>query len=184
MRIEHSILRPLTYVAAILTTVSLFPMPGAFAMTAPEGPTTEPVETPAVPGTPIGGVPTIPVPIPASVLGAPLVCSIDGCGMTPGEGRGCGQWQMYEVDAKVNTGNGTAEVWVSCGSSKVTCTLGGSNGLACHAEFAKGPGSFECKWKPISGAIDVVGTCKDPANPWAIYSAVLEPYTGTPLPEA
>lgn len=105
------------------------------------------------------------------------VCVANSCGQFAGSQ--CGWWQMYEIDAEVTSGTGMATASVKCGDSTVECTLSSSGDLACHAEFATGPGEFECSIKTNTGNLQATGTCKDPANPYAVYRVA----TGSELGE-
>jgi hypothetical protein len=124
----------------------------------------------------------------SGVAPGPLACPVGGCPAVPGTGFAvsgdCRWYQMYQIDAEVESGNGTVTARVSCGGDSVECTLDTKDvgKTACHAEFAEGPGKFVCEFIDRTGTIKAIGTCKDPANPWAAYTIVAEPHTGTPLP--
>lgn len=109
---------------------------------------------------------------------SPPVCSVGMAGCGNFAGGSCAWYQMYEIDAEVKTGEGSATARVRCGDSAVECTVSTSGPLACHDEFAEGPGEFFCGIVNQTGTIDVVGSCKDPANPHAVYRFA----TGSSIP--
>lgn len=110
-----------------------------------------------------------------AVTGTPH-CTFSSClgGGSP-EHASCRWYQMWDVRASIESGNGSVEVEVRCGSSVVSCKLESEASPTCSARFAEGPGDFYCGIRAgtLVGDVEVDGRCVDPVNPEAVYHFVL-----------